>query len=601
MTTPSSSATTIAAPLSLPITEKLHKGNFPLWKAQVMPAIRGAQLEGFIFGTEPAPPKEVDIIVDSKPVKKINEEYAKWIARDQQVVSYLLTSLTTEILTQVADKNSAAELWTGITEMYASRTRARSVNTRIALTTTKKGDMSMSEYFNKMKTLTSDMAAAGKPLDEEEIVSYILAGLDYEYNSVVSAVVARVEPITVNELYTQLVSFDHRQEMLQLGQASANAASRGRGGGRGFPRGRGGYNQGRGGQTNHSNFNQGRGGGSGRGGPGGHRGGYNQGNRPPKPKCQVCGKGHTALECWYRFDPDGRLYISRDVVFDENIFPFTDLQPNAGPRLRSEVLLLPHSLQPATGIITAPDHVITNPTYASNPSYDNAENLESIDAATEPGDAHPVSPHDGTVTEVDLPAATTSTTAASSSGTDAYPGAAPNSSARQPATAIGSPSARVSPPPSTRSAASGPPGEHGTSPGRAPTSSAEPAAVESSADEQPVADQVAPDEERPHTRSKSGIHKPKQYTDGTVRYNFLATADEPHDLHAALSNVNWKHAMDSTFARVLRVSLRSLHVPFTPPTPPQSQHPATDMHAPTPTVTTPYFEAGAKKSESIND
>ncbi len=37
----------------------------------------------------------------------------------------------------------------------------------------------------------------------------------------------------------------------------------------------------------------------------------------------------------------GRIYISRDVVFDENVFPFSKLHSNAGSRLRSEIALLP--------------------------------------------------------------------------------------------------------------------------------------------------------------------------------------------------------------------------------------------------------------------
>jgi hypothetical protein len=37
----------------------------------------------------------------------------------------------------------------------------------------------------------------------------------------------------------------------------------------------------------------------------------------------------------------GRVYISRDVVFDENRFPFATMHPNAGTRLRQEILLLP--------------------------------------------------------------------------------------------------------------------------------------------------------------------------------------------------------------------------------------------------------------------
>jgi hypothetical protein len=40
----------------------------------------------------------------------------------------------------------------------------------------------------------------------------------------------------------------------------------------------------------------------------------------------------------------GRTYISRDIIFDENIFPFSKYRPNAGPRLCAEISLLPPSL-----------------------------------------------------------------------------------------------------------------------------------------------------------------------------------------------------------------------------------------------------------------
>jgi hypothetical protein len=47
--------------------------------------------------------------------------------------------------------------------------------------------------------------------------------------------------------------------------------------------------------------------------------------------------------------PTGRVYISRDVVFDENIFPFSKLHSNASARLRSEILLLPPALRNSSG------------------------------------------------------------------------------------------------------------------------------------------------------------------------------------------------------------------------------------------------------------
>jgi hypothetical protein len=40
----------------------------------------------------------------------------------------------------------------------------------------------------------------------------------------------------------------------------------------------------------------------------------------------------------------GSTYISRDIIFDENVFPFSKYHSNVGPRLRAEISLLPPSL-----------------------------------------------------------------------------------------------------------------------------------------------------------------------------------------------------------------------------------------------------------------
>lgn len=51
----------------------------------------------------------------------------------------------------------------------------------------------------------------------------------------------------------------------------------------------------------------------------------------------------------------------------------------------------------------------------------------------------------------------------------------------------------------------------------------------------------------PVTRSRHGIHKPKKYTDGTIRYAALVSTEEPGNLHEALKNKHWKLAMDKEF------------------------------------------------------
>jgi histone deacetylase 1/2 len=65
----------------------------------------------------------------------------------------------------------------------------------------------------------------------------------------------------------------------------------------------------------------------------------------------------------------GRIYISRDVVFDENIFPFASLHPNAGSLLQKEILLLPNHLGLTNRGANNDDHMtnIVSPTPAASP------------------------------------------------------------------------------------------------------------------------------------------------------------------------------------------------------------------------------------------
>jgi glutathionylspermidine synthase len=129
------------------------------------------------------------------------------------VLSYLLTLVSRDVLVQIAALPTAAEVWKHLETSFASQSRARAINTRMALATTLKGSSTTVEHFAKMKSLDDEMASARKKLDDKELTSYILAGLDAEYNSLVSSITARVEPITFGELYSQLLAYENRLDL----------------------------------------------------------------------------------------------------------------------------------------------------------------------------------------------------------------------------------------------------------------------------------------------------------------------------------------------------------------------------------------------------
>jgi hypothetical protein len=66
-----------------------------------------------------------------------------------------------------------------------------------------------------MMKLVDEMESAGKKLDPEEFTSYVLAGLDMDYNFVVSSITACVESITCSELLSHMLSHELHLEILQ--------------------------------------------------------------------------------------------------------------------------------------------------------------------------------------------------------------------------------------------------------------------------------------------------------------------------------------------------------------------------------------------------
>jgi hypothetical protein len=58
--------------------------------------------------------------------------------------------------------------------MFASQARARVMQIYFQLATMKKGSNSITKYFQTIKTLSDTLAAAGKPLNDFESVSFLL-------------------------------------------------------------------------------------------------------------------------------------------------------------------------------------------------------------------------------------------------------------------------------------------------------------------------------------------------------------------------------------------------------------------------------------------
>lgn len=125
----SSSSTSQTNPLfGCHVSEKLNKQNYQLWSAQVLTTICGARPEGHITGKTEVPPKEIDKTPSDdkktghKIVRMANPAYDEWFAADQQVLGFIFSSLSRDVLSQVATVQTAVEGWAAIQGMFTTKT-----------------------------------------------------------------------------------------------------------------------------------------------------------------------------------------------------------------------------------------------------------------------------------------------------------------------------------------------------------------------------------------------------------------------------------------------------------------------------------------------
>jgi hypothetical protein len=75
----SSSPAPTAIPL-MPVSEKLARDNHTVWKAQVVVALRGTQLYGFLDGTSIKPAEQIKAKVGSDEEYIFNPAFVVWKA-----------------------------------------------------------------------------------------------------------------------------------------------------------------------------------------------------------------------------------------------------------------------------------------------------------------------------------------------------------------------------------------------------------------------------------------------------------------------------------------------------------------------------------------
>jgi hypothetical protein len=208
---------------------KLDDLNYLAWEFQFQPILRTYGLMGIVDGSEPCPPKFLPLAVGSSADKgspSLNPEYTIWERKDQFILSWFIATLTEKVVPTIYGMTTSKQVWSALANRYANPSRSRINQLRRQLQMLRQGTKGCAEFVRTAKILADQLAIIGKPVGDDDLISYIVGGLKPQYNSFVTSFsfANKDDSMDLETFLSQLLSYEQLLEH-QNQDATAEASS----------------------------------------------------------------------------------------------------------------------------------------------------------------------------------------------------------------------------------------------------------------------------------------------------------------------------------------------------------------------------------------
>jgi len=148
--------------------EKFNGNNFSLWKMKMKAVLRKNNCLAAI---------------GERPMEITDD---KWNEIDGNAISDLHLALADGVLSSVAEKNTAKEIWDTLTKLYEAKSLHNKIFLKRKLYTLRMAESTMvTDHINTLKTLFSQLTTLGHNIEENERAELLLQSLPDSYDQLI--------------------------------------------------------------------------------------------------------------------------------------------------------------------------------------------------------------------------------------------------------------------------------------------------------------------------------------------------------------------------------------------------------------------------------
>jgi hypothetical protein len=164
---------------------KLEGPNYLVWTTQFLPILCTHELVGIVDGTKLCLPK---FIIDESGKETLNLEFTIWNREDQCILSWINVTLSKKVMSKIYGLDTSRKVWSAQATKFSNDYRFQIANLKRQLLSLYQGSLTCLDYIKSTKVWPNQLAAVGKPILDEDLISFLLNGLNPSFNNFITTV-----------------------------------------------------------------------------------------------------------------------------------------------------------------------------------------------------------------------------------------------------------------------------------------------------------------------------------------------------------------------------------------------------------------------------
>lgn len=163
------------------VSIKLDATNYLNQTIQFLRVLHSHDLLSIVDGSESCPPQyKVDAIGIDTFVLSL--AYLLWHKKDQFILAWLNAPLIKKVMSTIYDLTTSHQVWNVLSNRFAPHSQSQISHLKRQLQTLYQGNKSCFDYLITAKSWSDQFTAVGKPVEDDNLISFIVDGLQSFYH-----------------------------------------------------------------------------------------------------------------------------------------------------------------------------------------------------------------------------------------------------------------------------------------------------------------------------------------------------------------------------------------------------------------------------------